>query len=62
MKSNDVEDMELYDIISRMLEYEPSHRMTLEDALDHAYFKRLPPHLRFLVSFCSLYTFSSVDC
>uniref|UniRef100_F1KR61 Serine/threonine-protein kinase Doa n=1 Tax=Ascaris suum TaxID=6253 RepID=F1KR61_ASCSU len=46
MKSNDVEDMELYDIISRMLEYEPSHRMTLEDALDHAYFKRLPPHLR----------------
>ncbi|VDM40575.1 unnamed protein product [Toxocara canis] len=46
MKSNDAEDMELYDIISRMLEYEPSHRMTLEDALDHPYFKRLPPHLR----------------
>lgn len=47
MKSNQVEDVELFDIISKMLTYEPSQRITLADALDHAYFKRLPPQQRY---------------
>ncbi|KAM3729074.1 Serine/threonine-protein kinase Doa [Dirofilaria immitis] len=46
MKSNDPEDIELFDIISEMLTYEPSQRITLGSALDHRYFKRLAPHLR----------------
>ncbi|VDM10413.1 unnamed protein product [Wuchereria bancrofti] len=46
MKSNDPEDVELFDIISEMLTYEPSQRITLGSALDHRYFKRLAPHLR----------------
>lgn len=46
MKSNSEEDAELYDLIMRMLEYEPSSRITLREALDHPYFKRLPVHLR----------------
>uniref|UniRef100_A0A1I7VP21 Protein kinase domain-containing protein n=1 Tax=Loa loa TaxID=7209 RepID=A0A1I7VP21_LOALO len=46
MKSNDPEDIELFDIISEMLTYEPSQRTTLGSALDHRYFKRLAPHLR----------------
>lgn len=46
MKSNDPEDVELFDIISEMLTYEPSQRITLSSALDHRYFKRLAPHLR----------------
>ncbi|VDM97607.1 unnamed protein product [Thelazia callipaeda] len=46
MKSNDPEDVELFDIISEMLTYEPSQRITLDSALDHRYFKRLESHLR----------------
>lgn len=29
----------LFDLIMRMLEYEPAERITLEQALDHAFFK-----------------------
>lgn len=46
MMSNEVEHEELFDIISRMLEYEPSQRMLLPDALNHPFFARLPPHLK----------------
>jgi serine/threonine protein kinase len=49
MLSNEPEHEELFDLISRMLEYEPSQRITLRDVLDHSYFKRLPPHLRFAI-------------
>ncbi|XP_059481827.1 probable serine/threonine-protein kinase dyrk2 isoform X2 [Neocloeon triangulifer] len=33
----------LFDLISRMLEYEPSNRITLGEALDHTFFSYLPP-------------------
>ncbi|XP_065353922.1 dual specificity protein kinase CLK2 isoform X4 [Cloeon dipterum] len=33
----------LFDLISRMLEYEPSNRITLAEALDHTFFSYLPP-------------------
>lgn len=46
MKSHDREERELFDLIFRMLEYEPTQRITLAEALDHEFFKRLPPHLR----------------
>lgn len=46
MKSNDPEDVELFDIITEMLTYEPSQRLALGSALDHSYFKRLSSHLR----------------
>ncbi|VDN34433.1 unnamed protein product [Gongylonema pulchrum] len=46
MKSNDPEDIELFEIISEMLTYEPSQRIKLGAALEHKYFKRLDPQLR----------------
>jgi serine/threonine protein kinase len=33
----------LFDLISRMLEYEPSNRITLGEALDHTFFSYLHP-------------------
>jgi CDC-like kinase len=33
---------QLFDLISRMLEYEPQSRMTLNEALDHPFFSTLP--------------------
>ncbi len=45
--SNDAEHEELFDLISRMLEYEPSQRLVLADALDHPFFQRLPALLRY---------------
>lgn len=46
MQSHDEEHQELFDLIQRMLEYEPTARITLKEALQHPYFKRLSPHLR----------------
>ncbi|KAI1720423.1 protein kinase domain-containing protein [Ditylenchus destructor] len=46
IQSNDEEHRELFDLIQRMLEYEPTQRIALADALDHPYFKRLPAELR----------------
>lgn len=46
MLSTEPEHEELFDIVSRMLEYEPSQRLQLADALDHPFFARLPPRLR----------------
>ena len=44
---NDNEDhKQLFDLISRMLEYEPTQRITLCEALDHPFFGKLPLELR----------------
>ncbi|XP_060646495.1 serine-rich adhesin for platelets isoform X2 [Drosophila nasuta] len=44
---NDSEDhCELFNLIKKMLEYEPSSRITLGEALRHPFFDRLPPHQR----------------
>ncbi|GMT33380.1 hypothetical protein PFISCL1PPCAC_24677 [Pristionchus fissidentatus] len=49
MYDNKPEHVELFDMIEQMLDYEPERRMTLEKALSHDYFKRLPDHQRELV-------------
>lgn len=49
MQSNDCEHQELFDIIIKMLDYEPSSRITLSEALHHPYFKRLPANQRFKI-------------
>nr|XP_027201436.1 dual specificity protein kinase CLK2-like [Dermatophagoides pteronyssinus] len=36
----------LFDLISQLLEYEPNNRLSLQDALDHPFFKRLPSKYR----------------
>ncbi|GIY48476.1 hypothetical protein CEXT_342621 [Caerostris extrusa] len=38
---DDEEHRLLYELISRMLEYEPSQRITLDEALEHPFFERL---------------------
>jgi len=43
-QTNDEEQhVALFDLISRMLEYEPSNRITLGEALDHSFFSYLHP-------------------
>ncbi|XP_017463547.1 PREDICTED: dual specificity protein kinase CLK2-like, partial [Rhagoletis zephyria] len=37
---------QLFDLISRLLEYDPSSRMSLAEALDHPFFRKLAPELR----------------
>ncbi len=32
------------DLLSRMLQYRPQHRITARDALNHEYFRDLPPY------------------
>ncbi|PAV64239.1 hypothetical protein WR25_12555 [Diploscapter pachys] len=44
--SNDLEHTELFDLIDAMLDYEPSSRITLQQALQHNFFMRLPDNLK----------------
>ncbi|XP_017762019.1 PREDICTED: serine/threonine-protein kinase Doa isoform X2 [Eufriesea mexicana] len=46
MLSDDEEHRQLFDLIQKMLEYEPSQRITLKDALTHPFFDALPAHQR----------------
>ncbi|XP_053605380.1 uncharacterized protein Doa isoform X2 [Plodia interpunctella] len=46
MQSNSEENRQLFELIARMLEYEPSQRITLREALRHPFFSKLPPHQR----------------
>ncbi|CAH2040355.1 unnamed protein product, partial [Iphiclides podalirius] len=46
MQSNSEEHRQLFELIARMLEYEPSQRITLREALAHPFFAKLPPHQR----------------
>ncbi|XP_066595740.1 dual specificity protein kinase CLK1 isoform X2 [Prorops nasuta] len=42
MLSDDEEHQQLFELVHRMLEYEPSQRITLKDALVHPFFDALP--------------------
>lgn len=42
----DEEHAQLFDLIQRMLEYDPSQRICLGDALRHPFFDKIPPHQR----------------
>lgn len=44
--SDEEEHKQLIDLIEDMLEYEPERRITLEKALGHPFFDKLPHHLR----------------
>ncbi|XP_065577739.1 serine/threonine-protein kinase Doa-like isoform X1 [Artemia franciscana] len=44
--SEDDEHSELFDLITRMLEYEPAQRISVADALHHPFFQKLPENLR----------------
>ncbi|XP_059053505.1 probable myosin light chain kinase DDB_G0279831 isoform X2 [Achroia grisella] len=46
LQNNSEEHRQLFDLIARMLEYEPSQRITLRDALKHPFFSKLPTHQR----------------
>ncbi|XP_075976358.1 uncharacterized protein LOC142976725 isoform X2 [Anticarsia gemmatalis] len=46
LQSTGEESRQLFELIARMLEYEPSQRITLRDALKHPFFNKLPPHQR----------------
>ncbi len=46
MNSEDNENRDLFDLIEKMLEYEPYKRITLKGALCHEFFKRIPVNLR----------------
>ncbi|XP_072765658.1 serine/threonine-protein kinase Doa isoform X6 [Anoplolepis gracilipes] len=46
MLSDDEEHRQLFDLVQRMLEYEPSQRLTLKDALTHQFFDALPASQR----------------
>lgn len=46
MKSQDEDHQLLFDLISKMLTYLPSQRITVEKALDHQFFHKLPSHQR----------------
>ncbi|XP_032687860.1 uncharacterized protein LOC116852012 isoform X2 [Odontomachus brunneus] len=46
MLSDDDEHRQLFDLIQRMLEYEPSLRITLKDSLTHSFFDALPASQR----------------
>ena len=46
-KTDDPEDLKsLYDLLAKLLEYDPAKRYTLAESLRHQYFDKLPPHLK----------------
>lgn len=44
--SDEEDHVLLFDLIQRMLEYEPSQRIALTEALKHPFFDKIAPHLR----------------
>lgn len=46
-QSDETDHTQLFDLILRMLEYEPSQRITLREALVHPFFDKIPAHQRF---------------
>jgi CDC-like kinase len=42
LKMSDEDQRQLYDLVTRMLEYDPEKRITLREALKHPFFDKLP--------------------
>ena len=49
MKDSD-EHRQLFDLIEKMLEYDPAHRITLHEACKHPFFAKLTPEQKGLAS------------
>ncbi|CAB0010433.1 unnamed protein product [Nesidiocoris tenuis] len=47
MLSDDEDHRHLFNLIQRMLEYDPAERITLSEALRHPFFDKIPPEKRF---------------
>ncbi|XP_030754062.1 probable dual specificity protein kinase madd-3 isoform X2 [Sitophilus oryzae] len=45
-QSDDPDHNYLFDLIFKMLEYEPSERITLKEAMNHPFFDKIPAHQR----------------
>lgn len=45
-QNDDLDHTQLFDLVYKMLEYEPSQRITLREALCHPFFDKIPPHQR----------------
>lgn len=45
-QSDDNDHTQLFDLILRMLDYEPSQRITLREAMCHPFFDKILPHQR----------------
>lgn len=43
MRGDSDDHRQLFDLISQMLEYDPEHRITMEDVMKHPYFDKLTP-------------------
>lgn len=46
LQSDEEDHKLLFDIIKKMLEYDPAQRITLVDALRHPFFDKIPAHQR----------------
>ncbi|KAK7864966.1 hypothetical protein R5R35_004947 [Gryllus longicercus] len=46
LNTNEEDYRQLFDLIRRMLDYEPSSRITLAESLRHPFFDKIPPHQR----------------
>ena len=48
MMSDEHDHQQLFELIEKMLEYDPKRRITLVDVLQHTFFERLLPEQRLL--------------
>jgi len=46
MLSDEQDHQQLFDLIEKMLEYDPKRRITLAESLQHPFFDRLPSEQR----------------
>lgn len=48
MKTKSDDEMQLFDLLEKMLAYEPCKRITAEKALEHPFFENIPSHQRLI--------------
>jgi serine/threonine protein kinase len=46
MKTDDEDTRQLFDLIRKMLEYEATQRISLNEALNHPFFDKIPSYMR----------------
>jgi len=46
MMSDELDHQQLFELIEKMLEYDPKRRITLDETLRHPFFERLLPEQR----------------